>query len=208
MTGQLDTAVVFVTDCDTVCAVGMMTAASRFILRVQEVLDSGEFKQKDLSVGNSEGWISNILKARRGLRLNDAAEIAAAMGRPLSELVRETENTLYELDNLEARAIEAFRQLSKAEQEAFVTIVTLRHRPGATPLYGTERNRAPRLQQSVHGRRLVPSALSPQLQSLIADAAEKITTELGRQTADPSTKVTHAADHRRGTRGSTALKKR
>lgn len=105
------------------------TTAERFIDRVRDVLDEKHIPQKELlREGQSQGWISNKLRGRRRMTLNEAAEIAEALNMPLTELLRKPEDRVYELDNLEVRVMDAFRQLSDEEQTATVTLLTLRQR--------------------------------------------------------------------------------
>lgn len=109
------------------------TPTARFRFRVLAVIDERHLTQKSLKGQDwgesSEGWISNKLSGRRGINLDEADDIATRLHYPLSELVRRPGDRTYELDNLEARVIEAFRQLSRPEQNAFVTTITLRQRP-------------------------------------------------------------------------------
>jgi len=119
------------TECDTFLPVAMtrLPARDRFVLRVRAILDEKKLPQKAARGSNSEEWISTKLSGARNLQLNEAEEIADALQVPLAELLRKPEDSVYELDNMEARLIEAYRQLSKPEQDAFVLVMTLRHRP-------------------------------------------------------------------------------
>jgi transcriptional regulator with XRE-family HTH domain len=110
---------------------GPLTASARFRLRVLSILDDRDIAQKTLRGANSESWISNKLRGTRGLALNDAEEIAAALQVPIAELLRRPDDQLYELDNAEVRVVDAFRQLAAHEQDAVVTLLTLRQRPAA-----------------------------------------------------------------------------
>lgn len=116
-------------ECYYLGTVARMTARERFLFRVHSTLEERNLNQKDLKGANSEGWISNKLRGQRDLKLNEAEQIADALQVPLAELLRKPEDSVYELDNLEARVVEAYRQLSKPEQDACVLLLTLRHRP-------------------------------------------------------------------------------
>jgi hypothetical protein len=181
-----------------------MTARDRFLLRVHGILEERDLNQKDLRGTNSEGWISNKLRGKRNLTLNEAEEIADALPVPLTELLRRPENAVYELDNLEARLLEAFRQLAKQEQDAFLTIITLRHR--AAP-YATGRKMAPRtplLGASAHGaslstRRAAAASIAEDVRTLVTDFEQRLAEAIGdarQQTPTPSRPITGSSKHR------------
>ena len=211
MSIQTDTAFPGFTGCDNVPdAMAGMTAASRFILRVQEYIDKG-VRQKDLKGPNSEGWISNILKARRGLSLNDAEMIAEALKVPLAELLRRPDDAIYELDNLEGRLIEAYRALARPEQEALLTLATLRQRQGTAPAS----RRVPALQSPSRGtvdERRTSTPLPQAVLAILAKSKQDIETwyaaHAGRQVADSRPKVAVEADSHRSLRGSAHASKR
>lgn len=113
-----------------------MTATARFRLRVISLLEEKGWTQKSLKGDSSEGWISNVITGRRNLKLDDAEKIAARLQRPLAELLRRPDDHVYELDNLEARLVEAFRAMNETEQQAFITIATLRQRQPPNVLGG------------------------------------------------------------------------
>lgn len=114
-----------------------MKAVERFVLRVTGLLEDRKQPQKSLRGEKTEGWISNIVKLRRALKLNDADEIAEALGVPLSELVRRPEDRTYELSGNEARLLDAYRRMSPVEQQALITIATLRYRKVGRPKKNT-----------------------------------------------------------------------
>lgn len=114
-----------------------MTPFERFRLRVLDLLEDRGLFQKDLKGPFSAGWISNKLKGSRGLYFRDVTQIAEALNVPVSELVRHPDDKTYDLSALEARLIEAFRKLSITEQQALLTMATLRHRGPGRPTYHT-----------------------------------------------------------------------
>jgi hypothetical protein len=109
-------------------------AGERFVLRVTGLLAERRQTQKSLRGDKSEGWISNIVKLRRALKLDDADEIANALEVPLSELVRRPEDVTYQLSGPEARLLDAYRQLAQAEQQSILTLATLRSRRVGRPV--------------------------------------------------------------------------
>lgn len=100
----------------------------RFRVRVADLLEQRGLKQKALIGENTEGWISNIMTGRRGVRLEDLETIAGVLGIPPAELIRDPENSTLELTPTEVRLVQAFRALSGHEQHAVLTIATLRQR--------------------------------------------------------------------------------
>lgn len=110
-----------------------MKAVERFVLRVTGLLADRKQTQKSLRGEYSEGWISNIVKLRRALKLDDAEDIAEALGVPLSELIRRPDDRTYELNGTEARLLDAFRRMSPTEQQSLITIATLRYRKVGRP---------------------------------------------------------------------------
>jgi hypothetical protein len=108
-------------------------AVERFLLRVNGLLQDRRQTQKSLRGDKTEGWISNIMRERRALKLNDADELAETLGVPLAELVRRPDDRTYELTGTEARVIEAFRRLSPTEQQAAIALLTLRQRKVGRP---------------------------------------------------------------------------
>lgn len=158
-----------------------MTARERFLLRVHSVLDERDLNQKDLKGANSEGWISNKLRGQRDVKLNEAEQIADALQVPLAELLRKPEDSVYELDNVESRLVEAFRQLSKPEQDAFVLTVTLRHRPAPYPTGRKVAHRPSSLQPGgVHGS----AASARGATASTADEIRALTSEFDRRLAE------------------------
>ncbi|HMJ82296.1 MAG TPA: hypothetical protein VK504_03975 [Vicinamibacterales bacterium] len=113
--------------------VSTVNASKRFILRVTGLLSDRQQTQKSLRGDKTEGWISNIVKLRRALKLDDAETIADALETPLSELVRRPEDVTYELSGAEARLLDAYRQLAPAEQQSLLTLATLRTRRVGRP---------------------------------------------------------------------------
>lgn len=107
---------------------GGMDIRMRFRVRVADLLEQRGLKQKALRADNSEGWISNIMTGRRGIRLEDLETIAGILNTPPAELIRDPANAILELTPLEVRLVEAFRVLSGHEQAALLTIATLRQR--------------------------------------------------------------------------------
>ena len=110
-----------------------MDIRMRFRVRVADLLEQRGLKQKALSADKSEGWISNIMTGRRGVRLQDLESIAGVLGVPPSELIRAPEDTMIELTATEGRIVEAFRRLSPTEQQALLTVATLRYRKVGRP---------------------------------------------------------------------------
>lgn len=184
-----------------------MTARERFLLRVHSVREQRNLHQKDLKGSNSEQWISNKLRGLRDLSLNEAEEIADALQVPLAELLRRPDDLVYELDNLEGRLIDAFRQLNAAEQDALLTLSTLRLRPAP---YATGRKvatlQATQAKGAAHGGASSPArvAANPERVShILARAVQEIfNDESGRQAPTPSTPRTELPDDRRKTRRS------
>lgn len=105
-----------------------MTIVERFRLRVIALLEDRGLTQKSIRGTKTEGWVSNIITGRRGIRLIDVEEVANALNVPVAELMRRPEDRCYDLSSTEARLIEAFRRLSHVEQQALLTVATLRFR--------------------------------------------------------------------------------
>lgn len=121
-----------ITECYSVHGTSM-TVVERFRLRVISLLEDRGLKQNMIRGSKTEGWVSNILTGRRGIRLNDVEEIASALNVPVAELVRRPDDRTYDLTATEARLIEAFRRLSQTEQHALLTLATLRFRHVGRP---------------------------------------------------------------------------
>lgn len=207
-----------------------MNATKRFVLRVTELLAERKQTQKSLRGENSEAWISNIVKLRRALKLDDADDIATALDVPLSELVRRPEDVTYELDGTEARLLDAYRQLAPVEQQALITLATLRTRRIGRPSKKVQPNTTKRLNPTSGGRKVteslatlspggslasgrVPSSLSPDVQRLVSEfegrIAELLATEPVREQAPaPRDGVASALDGHRSTGRSGSSKAR
>lgn len=110
-----------------------MRVVERFRLRVISLLEDRKQTQKSLRGDKTEGWISNIMLGRRGIKIQDAEEIADILNVPLAELIRRPEDQVYELSPTETRLIEAFRRMSLTEQHALLTMATLRYRKVGRP---------------------------------------------------------------------------
>jgi transcriptional regulator with XRE-family HTH domain len=110
-----------------------MTIVERFRLRVIGLLEDRGLTQKAIRGSKTEGWVSNIITGRRGIRLNDVEQIADALNVPVAELMRRPEDHVYDLSQTESRLIEAFRKLSHHEQQALLTMATLRFRRVGRP---------------------------------------------------------------------------
>lgn len=109
---------------------GCMNILMRFRVRVADLLEQRGLKQKELRGDHTEGWISNIMTARRGVGLEDLESIANILNIPPAELIRDPMNTTLELTPNEIRLVQAFRALSGHEQNAVLTMATLRQRSG------------------------------------------------------------------------------
>jgi transcriptional regulator with XRE-family HTH domain len=107
-----------------------MNIRMRFRVRVADLLERRGLKQKTLIGDNTEGWISNIMTGRRGVRLEDLEAIANILNVPPSELIRAPTDVTLELTPQEVRLVEAFRVLSGVEQHALLMVATLRQRSG------------------------------------------------------------------------------
>src|SRR3977135_4227089 len=105
-----------------------MTTVERFRVRVMGLIEDRGLNQKDLKGSKTEGWISNIVTGRRGIKLNDVEGIAEALNVPVAELVRKPEDRVYDLSATEARLIEAFRKIPAQEQQAILILSTARFR--------------------------------------------------------------------------------
>ena len=68
----------------------------------------------------SDGWISNLLKGRQGLSLDDLDTVAEAVDLPPSALVKEVGSALEELRPTEARMVRAIRELPPALRDYLV----------------------------------------------------------------------------------------
>lgn len=70
----------------------------------------------------SDGWISNVLKGRQGLSLDDLDTVADALDLPPSALVKEAGSALEELRPTEARMVRAIRELPPALRDYLVVL--------------------------------------------------------------------------------------
>lgn len=159
--------------------VPLHTPSGRFRFRVLDILRARKQPQNTLKGSESESALSMKMKGLRGISLDDAAEIAKTLGFPLAELVSDPDSSFYDLNAKEQRLVEAYRLLSKDEQDAFLTTVTLRQRqaPNTT---GRKVAHAPR--QSAHGSSpsASGSALSPNVRREITTAEAAINAQITR----------------------------
>jgi len=118
---------------DNSAYIGEMDIRMRFRVRVADLLEQRGLKQKSLVADKTEGWISNIMTGRRGVRLEDLDTIAGVLNVPPAELIRDPHNQTFELTPNEIRLVEAFRRLSPTEQQALLTLATLRYRKVGRP---------------------------------------------------------------------------
>lgn len=178
-------------------AARILRLTERFRLRVIGLLEEKGLHQKDLRGSKTEGWVSNIITGRRGIKLDDVEGIAEALNVPVAELVRRGDDRVYDLSGTEARLIDAFRQLSFNEQTSLLTLATLRLR-GSTVQSGSDR--LPKL-ASARGADHGPNALPPAVVAYLAEAERKISSwyeaDARRQVASPRRKVAGASKSRR-----------
>lgn len=161
--------------------VPLNTPSGRFSLRVLDILRARKQKQKTLKGSEGESAISMKLRGLRGISLDDAFEIAGLLDYPLSELVSAPDSSIYDLNVKEQRMIDAFRRLSKEEQDAFLVTVTLRFRSASNAV---GRRVAKPSRQSAHGDSPSAggSALSPNVRREIVTAEAAIDAQItGRQ---------------------------
>lgn len=192
------------TVCYVSAAVALNTASGRFRFRVMDILRARKQKQHTLKGSESASALSMKMRGLRGISLDDAAEIADALGFPLAELVSAPDSSFYDLNAKEQRVIEAYRQLGKDEQDAFLTTVTLRQRQGP---YQAGRRVAKMSSQAAHGG--TPSTRLPALSESAQRAAAAADALLaphytGKQAPGAGVDVSKRADAGRGRRGSDA----
>lgn len=187
------------TVCYVPAPVALNTASGRFRFRVLDILRARNQKQKTLKGRESASALSMKMRGFRGISLDDAAEIADALGFPLAELVSAPDSSFYDLNAKEQRIIDAYRQLGKDEQDAFLTTVTLRQRPGPNQ---AGRRVAKKPLQSAHGGSSAarPSALSEHVHGPVAHAADAIDAAIAwEQAASPRAGKSAASAGHRGT---------
>lgn len=96
---------------------------------MQATRDRKKMKQVQVAdgVGLSSSHISNFLKGKYELRLRHLDRLADALGVPPSELVRRTDEPLYELSDAEARLIGYYRQWTPDAQHALLSVLDFVH---------------------------------------------------------------------------------
>jgi transcriptional regulator with XRE-family HTH domain len=129
-----------------------MTPAERAVLRIREEMAARNISQRDLAdrLNCSQGRIAKMLNGNVELRLNDAEELAHAVGLTLVEVIRDRGLEFYaEMTPTEVRMLERLRQRPSAMQGV---LYILELRTDATPLVVGSKKKAGRPQNSAKER--------------------------------------------------------
>ena len=103
-----------------------MTPAERAVRRIREEMDARKITQRELAkrMQCSQSRITKLLNGDVDLRVNDAADLATAVGLALVEAIRDRGLEFYaELSPLEVRALNAYRNRRPDEQQAMLILL-------------------------------------------------------------------------------------
>lgn len=129
-----------------------MTPAERAVLRIREEMTARNISQRDLAdrLNCSQGRIAKMLNGHVELRLNDAEELAQAVGLTLVEVIRDRGLEFYaEMTPTEVRMLERLRQRPSAMQGV---LYILELRTDTPPLVVGTKKKAGRPQNSAKER--------------------------------------------------------
>lgn len=102
--------------------------------RLRLALDSDNWTQRELAkrVGKSQPWLQKILTGENALRLDDLDRVAAALGIPPGELIRDGGNELVEIAPTELQAVRALRAMSVEVRLHCVAVLSAAAQSGQT----------------------------------------------------------------------------
>lgn len=129
-----------------------MDAMERLRRRLAYLLDerthAGRIRHKALArhMGKSEVWLSNVLSAKRGLRIVDLDRLAEFFHVPVSEFVRETDADLIEVTPTELALLRKLRRASDTFRDAMLALAGLEAHSTKTVKNAQNKTRRPRVE--------------------------------------------------------------